>query len=137
MQMEEIQNIYNETVLPSYREMGKNFQKVESSTVEVPPPPKSVYYCAKMKHIGKHWKKRFLDRFGYLGFYLLITVILIVGSFLVHYFAIHGKFFVVSPTLKKLKEKKNSSHVVITLFLDIFQLKLLEIPPLPSELEKI
>ena len=138
MQMEEIQNIYNETVLPSYREMGKNFQKVESSTVEVPPPPpKSAYYCAKMKHIGKHWKKRFLDRFGYLGFYLLITVILIVGSFLVHYFAIYGKFFVVSPTLKKLKKKKNSSHMVIMFFLDIFQLKLLEIPPLPSELEKI
>ena len=56
-----------------------------------------------------HWKKRFLDRFGYLGFYLLITVILIVGSFLVHYFAIHGKFFVVSSTLKKLKkfQKRN------------------------------
>ena len=138
MQMEEFQNIYNETVLPSYREMEKNFQKVESSSVDMPPPPKSAYYCAKMKHIGKHWKKRFLDRFGYLGFYLLITVILIVGSFLVHYFAIHaGKFFVVSPTLKKLKKKKNSSHVLITLFLDIFQLKLLEIPPLPSELEKI
>ena len=137
MQMEEFQNIYNETVLPSYREMEKNFQKVESSSVDMPPPPKSAYYCAKMKHIGKHWKKRFLDRFGYLGFYLLITVILIVGSFLVHYFAIRGKFFVVSPTLKKLKKKKNSSHVVITLFLDIFQLKLLEIPPLPSELEKI
>ena len=136
--MEEIQNIYNETVLPSYREMEKNFQKVDISSVDMPPPPKSAYYCAKMKHIGKHWKKRFLDRFGYLGFYLLITVILIVGSFLVHYFAIHGKFFVVSPTLKKLKKKKNSSHVVIsTLFLDIFQLKLLEIPPLPSELEKI
>ena len=136
--MEEFQNIYNETVLPSYREMEKNFQKVESSSVDMPPPPKSAYYCAKMKHIGKHWKKRFLDRFGYLGFYLLITVILIVGSFLVHYFAIHGKFFVVSPTLKKLKKKKNSSHVVIsTLFLNIFQLKLLEIPPLPSELEKI
>ena len=106
MQMEEFQNIYNETVLPSYREMEKNFQKVESSSVDMPPPPKSAYYCAKMKHIGKHWKKRFLDRFGYLGFYLLITVILIVGSFLVHYFAIHGKFFVVSPTLKKLKKKK-------------------------------
>lgn len=107
MQKEEIQNIYNETVLPSYREMGKNFQKVESSTVEVPPtPPKSAYYCAKMKHIGKHWKKRFLDRFGYLGFYLLITVILIVGSFLVHYFAIHSKFFCCFTNLEEIEEDK-------------------------------
>ena len=109
MQMEEIQNIYNETVLPSYREMGKNFQKVESSSVDMPPLPKSAYYCAKMKHIGKHWKKRFLDRFGYLGFYLLITVILIVGSFLVHYFIIHGKFFCCFINLEEIEEEKKTS----------------------------
>ena len=110
MQMEEFQNIYNETVLPSYREMEKNFQKVESSSVDMPPPPKSAYYCAKMKHIGKHWKKRFLDRFGYLGFYLLITVILIVGSFLVHYFAIHGKFLLFHQPWRNWRRKKLLSY---------------------------
>ena len=88
MQMEVIQNNIYETD-PPYREMKKNFEKVES--VEVPAPSQSIY-CGKMKHSGKHWKKRFLDRFGYLGFYLLITVILLVGSFLVYYFAFYGKF---------------------------------------------
>ena len=39
--------------------------------------------------------------------------------------------------LEEIEEEKSSSHMLITLFLDIFQLKLLEIPPLPSELEKI
>ena len=113
MQIEEIQNIYNEAV--PYREMKKNFEKVEA-----PPPPQSIY-CDKMKNSGKQWKKQFLDRFGYHGFYLLIIVILLVGSFLVYYFALNGKFFVVSLTLKSEKVKKETLFsCVFEFFLQLF-----------------